>query len=171
MILSRHQNSKGRPAQQGFTLTEMIVVVAILAIGMGIFYGVYLVNWSSLDQEITRANMWQDLNKALEGISYETRHAQRIDVTRDSTGNTATLRDQTGFVLMEYTITDAGEFILDPLGSAAGGPAEVLLDNVVFDESALELLNEDLLVTLTLRGDFVGKFFDVTATTEVYPRN
>jgi len=147
---------------QGFTLIEIITVVAIIGIGAGLFYSLFLMGWSAFDSELTRVNLWQELTEIIQQVSFDARAAQSMNFVDDKEitfsffdGNSTT-----------YKITLDGEF-----QQIRGGNTTVFSYNVAYNNSSFGRVGDSLkmnltLVERTLRGEVVAR-----TSTKICPRN
>ncbi len=150
--------------KRGFTLVELVTVVAIIGISSAIFFSVFLLNWTALDGDIERTNLWQDANEIIDRISLDVRIATAIDVSAD--GKTLTLTQGGGDVV--YSFTSDGRCLY-----TSDATTEVLSEDVNYDGSLFEEneAHTSVTVTLDLQKDVLGRNVEVATSTEVYSRN
>lgn len=151
--------------KKSFTLTEIVTVLVVIGIGLSLFYSVFLLNWSSLDREVARINLWQDANKVIDRISFEGRVARNISFINSKSVTFSFLEVATAPVT--YTITPGGEF-----QRSQGVATSTLSQNIDYANSLFEVTTGGSLeVTLTLQEDVFGKRIEVKTYTEILPRN
>ncbi len=148
----------------GFTLVEMITVLAIFGIGSALFYATFMNNWRVLDDQLVRVNLWQDANSIVGSVSGNGRGTRTMSVFEDSVSKTVNLElyDSSSIV---YTMTSNGR-----LEMTKGGATVLLTDRVDFSHSSFESFQNSLKFTLTLQDESFGRIILVETSTQVFPR-
>lgn len=158
---------KKRPLRcGGFTLVEMVTVLAILGIAIGMFYTTWMLTWESVENHNTRADLLYDGYLIMERVTDGGRLASQIDVTLGQ--KQVAFSDNTGVVFETYTMTADGNLTLNRPPPAAPRVLSVLVD---FDNSLFREDGNGLLVDLTLKDNPFSGDISVNVATEIYPRN
>lgn len=149
--------------KRGFTLVEIITVLAIIGVGIGLFYSVFLLNWFSYDREIVFTNLWTEMSEIIQRISFDARFANNMNLVNDKEVIFSFFENSS----VTYTMTPAG--ILQRVDD--GGISTILSQNLLYSNSSFVIEGGYLKMNLTLvdktfRGDVVVK-----TSTKVCPRN
>ena len=153
-----------RLSASGFTLFEMICTVAIVGIMVGMFYSVFLSNWSVMENYSARAYMWQDMDAVVDAVTADGREAARIDVSADQ--KTATFVDQENTPFVVYLLGADRRVIQRRAG------VDRLLTNVLdFDNSLFLKRGRSVIVRLRFTDDVFDRGVSIETSTEIYPRN
>lgn len=150
--------------RRGFTLVEMVTAVAVVGIGIGIFYTVFLQNWWAFDDQFSRINLWQDANEIARLITDDVRASSRLAVTTNEDVKTATLILPDGSSIV-YSMNRE-----EVLQRTKGGTTSILSQNVDFQESSFIAAQNSLKLTLTLWDTVFGRRVEVSTSTQVFPR-
>ena len=157
---------------KGSTLIEIITVLAVLGVLGGIIYTVFITNWMATEDRISRAGMLYETEVIFDSLSKEGRNAHQIDVSQDpgALTQTATFRSDLTSPSSDviYTMTNQGKlFIQNPRNS---NPI-VMTEHLDFARSSFEKEGKTLKFKLGLKDQIFMRSIDVTAASEVYPRN
>ncbi len=153
--------------KKGFSLVEIVTVVAILGISIGIFYTVFFMNWESFESFIARADLSQELDEMVDKVVYDGRFAKQVNVNQSSNIKQAAFIDPDGKLLGVYTIKDTGEFVI----SRTGQNDYTASTRVDFTNSNFNRQGKSFLLTLALKDQVLGHPVTLSSATEIYPRN
>lgn len=158
------ERSNRRLSLTGFTLVEMLTVLAVIGIGMGLFYSVFYLNWSSFEKQLALIDLGQEANRIIETISFDGRIISDIDVAEDSKTVNLTSRDLDGNILssITYVITGQGQICRD---------GQILSENIEFDNSSFTKVGNSLVVELLLTDDVFGQGVQLPVKTQIFARN
>ncbi len=156
-------------SRKGFTLIEMVTTLAIVGIASALFYMIWVTNVSTMENHISRADLWNDANAIVERLSVDVREASQITLNGQGTPTqTATLRDAQGNLLATYRMSNAGVFEVQPAGA---GNFTILTGFVDYANSSFALIGKGLALNLTLFDRPLHHLVSINASTEIYPRN
>lgn len=161
-------------AVKGFTLVEIVTVLVIIGIGMTLFYSVFFLNWFAVNSYIARADLWQEMDAAIDQISLDARLANDIVLTQSGTQKNVNFLEtdpvtRSSKNLSEYLLDSSGK--LQVRRGTATLPS-LISDHVNFAKSSFTLPSfRDLKVDLTLNDDVLGKTIEINSSTEIYRRN
>jgi len=65
----------------GFTLVEMLSVIAITIMMGGLFYTTFIMNWQGMDNELTETQLWTEADTIAEDMTYYGRGGKQIEVS------------------------------------------------------------------------------------------
>ena len=150
--------------REGFTLVEMITVLAIFGIGSALFYTTFVNNWRILDDQLVRVNLWHDANSIVGSVSGNGRGARTISLFEDPVSKTATLELYDTSIVV-YTMSSNGRLVM-----TKGGATELLTDRVDFTLSSFESFQNSLKFILVLQDDSFGRKITATTSTQIFPR-
>lgn len=150
--------------KRGFSLIEIVTVLAVMGIGMGLFYSIFYLNWSSFEKQLALANLGQEADRIMETISLDGRLVTEIHVAENNKTVTLTLRDLEGEIVdtIIYTITGGGQIQRND---------QVLSENIEFSDSIFRRVGSSLVVELLLRDDVFGQNVQLPVQTQIFPRN
>lgn len=148
----------------GFTLFEMICSMVIIGIMVGVFYSVFLSNWSVMENYSTRAYMWQDMDALIDSVSVDAREAARIDVSADQ--KTAVFFDQDNKPLVTYVMGADKSFV-----KKRSGVDQALTAMLVYDQSSFLKRGRSVIVRVSMGEDVFNRGVGIATSTEIYPRN
>ena len=152
-------------SRSGFSLIEMITVLAILGTTVGVFYTTWMTNWKSVEEHQARANLWYDSSQIIDSLTRDGRVASQIVV--QDVGKTVVLQDKDGVTLVIYAITGAGEMRL--ISPVAG--LSILSTSVDPVLSNFEKIGFSLKLNLFLEETVLSGLVQIQTSAEVYPRN
>ena len=155
-----------RENQSGFTLIEMMTVLAMIAVGMAVFYSVFILNWQAFDHHITRSNLWQEMDFIVDNLTLKGRLSRQINVSANSSAQTVTFMDAAGLPMAVYSMQNTGQFSI-----SKGGNVETVSQHLDFTNSSFAGRGRGLVITLALQDDVMGQAINIATSTEVYPRN
>ena len=157
---------KMRAHTKGFTLVEIVMVLAILGVAMLSFYTVFFMNWQAFDSTVSQADFNQDLDGIVDRIALDGRHAAQIILTNTATTQQAAFVDINSTMLGTYTLQNNGVLTLTtPNGN------QVLSDKLDFNNSNFSQQGKSILVKLTLTNSVFGRPVNLTSSTEIFQRN
>jgi len=142
----------------GFTLVELITVIAILGIGMGLFYSIFYLNWTSFEKQLTLNDLVQEADRIMERISFEVKGAYQIDVSDDKT---VSLTYANG-AIVSYTINDQGQILRNN---------QILSEYINSNSSSFAEVSNSLVVELLLEDDVLGQVVQLPVETQIFKRN
>ena len=150
--------------KKGFTLIEIVVVLAIIGIAIGLFYSIFYLNWSSFEKQLALVDLGQEADKIMEMISLDGRLVTNIQVSEGNKITTLTLMDLEGNIIdiITYTITEKGQIQRNE---------EVLSENIEFDDSLFRRVGSSLVVELLLQDYVFGQDVQLPIETQIFPRN
>lgn len=152
-------------AHCGFSLVEMLSVLAILGVAAGIFHTTWMTNWKSVEEHQARADLWYDSNQIIEQLTSDGRFAWRVNV--EDFGKTVSLSNRSGTIYATYMITDIGEMrVIKPDEDDL-----ILSTRVNVDLSVFERTGFSLRLSLFLEDSVLSGLVTVETSAEVYPRN
>ena len=150
--------------KKGFTLIEIVTVLAIISIGIGLFYSIFYLNWSSFEKQIALVDLGQEADRIMETISLDGRVVTEIHVEADNKTATLTLRDLEGNIVdtITYAITGRGQIQRND---------QILSENIQFADSFFRREGNSLVVELLLIDDVFGQSVQLPVQTQIFPRN
>ncbi len=131
--------------KKGFSLIEMVTVLAIITVSMGIFYRVFFLNWEAFDTFIARADLSQELDEMIDKITYDGRFSKQITLTSTPTVKQAAFFDPDGNLIGTYSIKNTGEFVIN-----RGTDDYTASTKIDFTNSHFDKRGKSVLVTLAL---------------------
>ena len=87
----------------GFTLVEMLSVIAITMIMGSLFYTTFIMNWQGLDDGLNQTELWTEADMIADDMTYYGRAGKQFDVSSDSKSVTIIYPDLAQNI--SYTIT------------------------------------------------------------------
>ena len=151
--------------KRGMTLVEIVTVIAVIGVGIGIFYTTFLQNWWAFDDQLTRINLWQDANEITRLFTDDARASRQLAVATTTDVSTATLTLPDGSSVV-YSMRANGIFEITRAGATA-----ILSQNVDFNNSSFEQVGNSLRLVLTLNDDILfGRRVAVTTSTQAFSR-
>ena len=150
--------------KRGLTLIEIVTVLAVIGIGIGLFYSIFYLNWSSFEKQLALVDLGQEADRIMETISLDGRLVTDIQVSENNKIVTLILRDLEGDVvdIITYTITGQGQIRRND---------QILSKNIGFDDSFFRRQGSSLVVELLLRDDVFGQGVELPVQTQIFPRN
>ena len=165
MRSQRAPNSRGS-GRGGFTLTEIMAALLITGVGVGLFGTVFVNNWSAYEERIRRANMWSEATQLFESMSTVGRNSRVINVTRTPAVVSATFMNADPTIITTFTIAADGT-----VSRVLGADIKIFSTRAVLADSDFTKNGKDLIVDLVLRDTIFVRNINITAATEVSPRN
>ena len=149
--------------KKGFTLAEILTVLAIIGVGIVLFYFVFFLNWMNLEKEFTRVELQQDFYDLIEKISFDVRPAK--DVVINSSHDINIIYPQTPSVT--YIITPQGHLIRQDSSTT-----QTLYTNVDYNKSSFKRAPNStaLIVTLVLEDKVFGEEIEYGMPLRIWPR-
>lgn len=148
----------------GFSLVELITVLAILGTGLSVFYSVFFINWSSLEEQIRMVDLQMDADRIIETVAFDSKIAKGIVV--DNTGKLATINFLSGNSV-NYSFTPQGNFMRE-----FNATTTVISNNIDFTNSSFVQDIDSLLVNLTLMDNVLGRRrIELEVSSRFFPRN
>ncbi|MDD5449487.1 MAG: prepilin-type N-terminal cleavage/methylation domain-containing protein [Candidatus Omnitrophica bacterium] len=149
--------------RRGITLVEIAVVLAIIGIGLVLFYSVCFMNWMSLEQQMSVVDLQMEADIIVSMISNDAKLSRQIIV--DPSGKAVTFN---------YPVFDppVGTIVysLTPQGQITRNDT-VISSYIDFNNSSFAKDSSALVVNLLLTGASFGRRLELPVSTEVYPRN
>lgn len=162
---TKGRRKKSLMSLAGFTLVEIIAVLAIIGIGIGLFYTVLYVNWTSFEQQLSLIDLQMEADMILERIVFDGKFANQFAVTSDQKSVTLSFLDGTNVI---YTLTPTGGITRFDSGS---GSLFVIAQNIDFTPSSFQSQGNYLQTTLTFVADILGNRVELNVATQIMPRN
>src|SRR5277367_2658279 len=103
---------KKRKNKKGFTLAEMVVVLAVIGIFISFFYTLFFLNWGACEQLIARADLGQDMDATIDQIELDGRLAHDIVVTNTNNSSQAVFNNSAGVPISTYTMSNNGQLTM-----------------------------------------------------------
>ena len=148
----------------GFTLVELIAVLAIIGTGASLFFSTFLLNWEYFEKEVARVNLQQEVTEILAKLCSEVRFAQSVDISADS--KTLTIFYPTGNSIV-YTFTSSGQ-----LQRTEDTTTTIVCENIDYNNSSFTQGDSNsLIINLKLKEDVFGESVDILVSTQLFPRN
>ncbi len=161
-----------RKNNAGFTLMEMVVVLAILGTAIASFHGIFINNWTALDTFSVRANLSQEMDDIVDTISYDARNAQRglMDIATDQKSVVFSTPNLSLWTTASYTMAQDGTLTM--VRSTADGDVQtrILSRNVDYANSTFNN-NSNFTINLELTNDVFGRPITIDTSTEIFARN
>ena len=155
-----------RGVKRGFSLIELITVLAIIGIGIGIFYNTLFVNWTSFEKQVGLIDLQMEADKITELIFNDGKNAQEIQVAAGGKQVTLCYSDPCT-TSIQYRLTGVGiERSLD-----SGATFAEISRYANSTDSNFRPLNSCLEVDLLLRDTVFGDRIELRVSTQVFPRN
>jgi len=66
--------------KKGFTLFEVMVVLAVMAISMALFYSTLMINWTGFEKTLSHMELQLDADTVSEMMSFDSRYAKSFAV-------------------------------------------------------------------------------------------
>lgn len=148
---------------RGFSLVEIVTVLAVIGIGIGLFYSVFFLNWSLFEKQLTLVDLGQEADRIMEMISFDARVANQINVSPDKRTATFIFRDINGNIVNIITYT-----LILPDQIQRGN--QILSENIDFADSSFEEVGNSLVVELLLEDDVFGQSVNLPVKTQVFSR-
>jgi len=148
----------------GFTLVELIAVLAIIGTGASLFFSTFLLNWEYFEKEVVRVNLQQEATEILAKLCSEVRFAQSVDISADS--KTLTISYPTGNSIV-YTFTSSGQ-----LQRTEGTTTTIVCEDIDYNNSSFTQGDSNsLIINLKLIEDVFGESVNIVVSTQLFPRN
>ncbi len=155
--------------REAFTLVELLTVIVILGVMIVTFHLVFVTNWVTSLDRVTRATLWQESNAAMESLTRDGRQSRQMDVAEDADAGTKTA------VILDAQSQLVATYVMDNQGklqrSDVAGNLSILSDHVDFANSKFEKMGRTLRVNLALKDDVFSRVIHVSTSTEIFPRN
>ncbi len=155
---------RARINKRGFTLLEILVVIAMLGVVSGVIYTVWYTNWISSEDRISRASMWEEANIIIETLTADVRYSKDIIITGGN--KIASINNSLGVLVATYTITAGGKFQL-----TKGGVTQDLSSHINVSRSSFTSQGRGLRLQLGLDYPLYNRILTIDTATEVFPRN
>lgn len=155
-------------SKRSFSLVELITVLAIIGVGIGIFYSVLFVNWESLERQLTLIDLQMEADRIIERVSFDGRYASDLAVSEDGKS-----------VTFDYLTGGGNPVTYDLLANGhiqrtlQGSPTENVSEYIDFNNSFFVRNGNILEVNLMLNDNVFGRREAVVlrASTQISPRN
>lgn len=154
--------------QKGFSLVELVTVLAIVGVVSGILYTVFFMNWQAFDMNIAQADLGAEYEQAVETIVNDSRFARQINVTKAATNYSATFIGQDGLNFGTYTIKNNGQLTLKRSDTS---PEIVLTSKLDYAQSEFKKNGSALRMTLAFTDQVFTRPVSLKSSVDVYPRN
>lgn len=151
--------------KRGFTIVEIITVLAIIGIGMGLFYSVFFVNWSSFEKQLTLIDLQMEADNIIEMLSFDAKFARQFTVTNGKQIDFS-FCDPTNNTPLTYALTTPGE-----IQKTQGSTTQVISEYIDYNNSSFTRTGDYLQVDLRLRDDVLGREVELDISTQISPRN
>ena len=151
--------------KRSFSLVELIVVVAIVGIGIGLFYSVLVVNWVSLEKQVSLVDLQMEADKISEAISADGRLARLITITGAGKNVLFSLPADLG-PTVTYSIAANGEISKD-----SGSGSYVISRYLDYNSCSFAREGNALLANLSLVDDVFGQRLRLAVSIRIFPRN
>ncbi len=156
--------------QQGFTLVEMMAVLAIVGVLIGVFYLVWLSNWEMMENQMARADLWDEARDIIERISFDSRQSRRIVLAGVGTALvTVNLQDRLGASLAMYRFSNTGQVDYRRAPNQNFIPLSVNLD--LANSQIVQPGNFSLYLKLSMVDRAFNQPIRIEAASEMVPRN
>ncbi|MCB9771853.1 MAG: prepilin-type N-terminal cleavage/methylation domain-containing protein [Candidatus Omnitrophica bacterium] len=152
--------------KHAFTLTELVVVLAIFSVFIGLFSTVFVHNWGAYEERIKRANLWGEANQCFEQMSLDGRNARLINVATTGTDKTATFYSGSGGTDIVYTIANTGQ-----VSRTQDNTVKIFTTHADFANSSFTKNGKNLIVNFRLLETIFTRTLHVDMTMEILPRN
>jgi len=155
-----------RRAQHGFTMTEIVVTLLIIGVGIGLFSSVFISNWGALEDRIKRANLATEASQLFEQMSIDGRNSRSIDVTATAISISGAFTNAVDNSVVTYSISDTGT-----ITRAKGATIKIFSTHGVLADSNFTKNGKNLLINLRLKDDVFMRPIHITTSIEILPRN
>jgi len=155
--------------RRGLSLVEILTTLFIIAAALGVFYAVFITNWTALESYMVRAQLWEEAGVITRRLTDDGRLAKAI-YFQENPGVTQTVRfhDRSGTQFAEYTFDSNGDLKrTDNLTSTV----ELLSENVYFAESTFSKDGPALQARLTFQAPVLTQDVKIVTENEIFPRN
>lgn len=154
--------------KKGFTIVEMVVVLAILGVGIGLFYSIFYVNWSATEQNLRLIDLQEDADSIIENISFDAKFAESFVVSANGKSVVLSYSDPIAYPDITYTFNVNSQIVK----TVAGSPlTKVISERMDFNGSSFENVGNFLRINLLLFDDIFGRRIEFRVTTQLFPRN
>jgi prepilin-type N-terminal cleavage/methylation domain-containing protein len=165
--MRRQLGTRESKGAKGFTLTEIIVTVLLVGVGVGLFNGVFVNNWSAYEDRIKRANFSSEITQLFEAMSIEGRNSRLIDLTNTASEKTAVFTNAADSTkVTTFKITDTGS-----ITSTRGVTVKTFSTHADFANCTFTKNGKGLVVDLKLKDNLFNRDITTTASIEILPRN
>ena len=156
-----------RKKEKGFTLIEMLTTTAVVGVVIGIFYGVFILNWEAFENYVARADLGQEMDSIVDQVASDGRFARQSNLTTSpSTKQVTFIHPDDGSVIAIYTMKDTGEFIVN-----RGRNNVVISTRLDFTNSNFSEGGKHVVLKLVLTDSIFGRLINLSSETEIYSRN
>ena len=162
---TKGRRKKSLMSMAGFTLVEIIAVLAIIGIGISLFYTVLYVNWTSFEKQLSLIDLQMEADMILERIVFDGKVANQFAVTPDQKSVTLSFLDGTNTI---YTLTPAGGITQF---DSVRGSVFTIAQNIDYNQSSFQSQGNYFNTTLVSVADVLGRRVELNVATQIMPRN
>ncbi len=148
-----------------FTLAELVTVLAVIGIGIGLFYSVFFVNWASLDKQTCLVDLQQEADSISDKVSFDGKLAQSLAVAADAKSVVFSFRNGVPPPIT-YSFLNTGQF-----QRTVNGVTDTISDRVDYAQSSFAKDGNSLILNLSLFDSVFGKRVNLEVSTRIIPRN
>ena len=149
--------------RRGFTLWEVMVVLAIMAIGMGIFYTTLMINWTSFEKNLSYMELQLDADIVLEMMSADVRYAKGFVVGITQKDMTLTFPDNSTAI---YQLLPDGR-----IEKQRGAASTTISAYLKYNESFIRRDGNNIEYDFVFHDFIFGQEVQLRDGSQVYPRN
>ena len=95
-----------RRTRHGFSMTEIVVSLLVIGVGIGLFNSVFVGNWGVFEDRIKRANLATEASQLFEQMSIDGRNSRMIAVTATAISISAAFTNAVDNSVVTYSISD-----------------------------------------------------------------
>lgn len=155
-----------RCSAAAFTLTEILMALAVIVILGGAIFNSTMTHWHSMSNGLTRSELWQEANEIIEYLTISGRSAKIFSVTTNDDEKKVSILGYDGSVV-SYALTPNGEISKTEV---TGDPV-ILSTHIDFEKSTFTKQGNSLLCDLVFVDYGFIKPVDVEVSTTIFGRN
>jgi len=155
-----------RRTRHGFSMTEIVVSLLVIGVGIGLFNSVFVGNWGVFEDRIKRANLATEASQLFEQMSIDGRNSRMIAVTATAISISAAFTNAVDNSVVTYSISDTGT-----ISRTKGAAVKIFSTHGVLADSNFTKNGKNLLIVLRLKDDVFMRPIHMTISTEILPRN
>jgi len=158
--------------KNGFSIVEIITVLAIIGVFIAFFYTLLFLNWEACNRFLAQADFGQDMDTAIDAIANDARLSKDFNISNTASSVQVVFNDVNENPISTYVMYSNGE-----MTETRPGLSSVILTenlnyaNSNFVSSAINPGNLVVNISMIDQNQLFGHPIILNSQTELYPRN